>query len=43
MKILLTGANGFVGSHIAKELTDNNNEVICLIRPTSNLSWLERA
>ncbi|MDR2860634.1 MAG: NAD(P)-dependent oxidoreductase [Elusimicrobiota bacterium] len=41
MKILLTGANGFVGSHIAKELTDNNNEVICLIRPTSNLSWLE--
>ena len=30
MKILLTGAAGFLGSHISKKLIDNNNEVIGL-------------
>ena len=30
MKILLTGAAGFLGSHLSKKLTDNNHEVIGL-------------
>ena len=30
MKILLTGATGFLGSHISKKLIDNNHEVIGL-------------
>lgn len=30
MKILLTGAAGFLGSHISKKLIDNNHEVIGL-------------
>jgi len=30
MKILLTGAAGFLGSHLSKELIDNNHEVIGL-------------
>ena len=30
MKILLTGASGFLGSHISKKLIDNNHEVIGL-------------
>ncbi len=40
MKILLTGANGFIGSEIAKILVEQNNEVRCFVRSSSNLSWL---
>lgn len=41
MKILLTGANGFVGSHIVEELILNNYDVICIVRKKSNLKWIE--
>jgi nucleoside-diphosphate-sugar epimerase len=41
MKILLTGANGFVGSHIVEELVSNNYEVTCIVRKSSNLKWIE--
>ena len=41
MRILLTGANGFVGSHIVEELVLNNYEVICVVRKKSNLKWIE--
>jgi len=40
MKILITGANGFVGSHIVEELTANNYEVICAVRKNSDLKWI---
>jgi nucleoside-diphosphate-sugar epimerase len=40
-KILLTGANGFVGSHIAEALVEANHKVICSIRQTSNLKWIK--
>jgi nucleoside-diphosphate-sugar epimerase len=40
-KILLTGANGFVGSHIAEALVEANHKVICTIRQTSNLKWIK--
>ena len=41
MRVLLTGANGFVGSHILEKLLSNNNEVICPVRKTSNLHHIE--
>lgn len=34
--ILLTGATGFLGSHLIPELTRHNFKVICLIRPQKN-------
>ncbi|MCR4663065.1 MAG: SDR family NAD(P)-dependent oxidoreductase [Endomicrobiaceae bacterium] len=41
MKILLTGATGFVGSHIVEELISNNHSVIATIRKTSNPKWIK--
>jgi dihydroflavonol-4-reductase len=40
MKALVTGSNGFVGSHLAEELVSQGYEVTCLVRRTSNLRWL---
>lgn len=40
MKVLVTGANGFVGSHIVEELSACGFEVTCLVRKTSSLKWL---
>ncbi len=38
---VVTGANGFVGSHLVDLLLEKKFEVRCLIRKTSNLKWLE--
>ncbi len=40
MKALITGATGFIGSHLAKELLERGYEVTCLVRKTSDLKWL---
>lgn len=40
MKAFITGATGFVGSHLAEELVKRGYEVSVLIRRTSNLRWL---
>ncbi|HFE63951.1 MAG TPA: NAD-dependent epimerase/dehydratase family protein [Caldithrix sp.] len=40
-KIFLTGATGFVGSFVAEQLVKENHEVVCLVRKTSNLRWIE--
>jgi dihydroflavonol-4-reductase len=39
-KVLVTGANGFVGSHLVEGLLDKDYQVRCLVRKTSNLKWL---
>lgn len=37
----VTGANGFVGSHLVDYLLEQGHEVHAIVRPTSNLRWLE--
>ncbi|MCF7971115.1 MAG: NAD-dependent epimerase/dehydratase family protein, partial [Methylococcaceae bacterium] len=39
--VLLTGATGFLGSHIAKALLDNNFKVLAYCREQSDFSRLE--
>ncbi|MBS1553201.1 MAG: NAD(P)-dependent oxidoreductase, partial [Bacteroidetes bacterium] len=41
MKALITGATGFVGSHLADKLLEKNYEVYCLRRKTSSTKWLD--
>lgn len=41
MKVLVTGATGFVGSFTAEYFKKKNFDVRCTIRPTSNLRWVE--
>ncbi len=38
---VVTGANGFVGSHLVDLLLEKGNEVRCITRKSSNLRWLE--
>lgn len=40
LRALVTGATGFVGSHLAEALVAAGYEVSCLVRPTSDLKWL---
>lgn len=40
MKALITGASGFIGSHLAEELSKRGYEVACIVRKTSDLKWL---
>lgn len=39
--ILITGATGFVGSHLADRLLEQGARVRVIVRTTSNLRWLE--
>ncbi len=41
MKALVTGASGFVGSHLVERLLGAGMEVACLMRPTSNPAALD--
>jgi nucleoside-diphosphate-sugar epimerase len=40
MTILVTGATGFLGSHIAEQLTQSGQQVRALVRKTSNTKFL---
>jgi nucleoside-diphosphate-sugar epimerase len=41
VKALVTGATGFLGSHIAERLGQRGDDVRALVRPTSDTSFLE--
>lgn len=38
MKLLITGASGFIGHHLVKRLTESNHEVSLIVRPGSNVN-----
>ena len=38
---VVTGANGFVGSHMVDYLLGLGHHVKCIVRKTSNLRWLK--
>lgn len=42
MKILLAGATGYLGSNIAKALSDYGHQVTCIVRPQANTEWLSK-
>jgi len=41
MKVLVTGATGFIGSYVAEKLLAKGYKVRCIIRPTSDLRWIK--
>ncbi len=41
MKVLITGATGFIGSHVADLLLERGYDVRAIARSTSNLQWLK--
>jgi dihydroflavonol-4-reductase len=41
MRVFLTGATGFLGSHVARALAEQGADLRLLVRPTSNLRNLE--
>ncbi|MBU0956177.1 MAG: NAD-dependent epimerase/dehydratase family protein [Spirochaetes bacterium] len=43
MKVLITGASGFIGGHLAHTLVDQGHEVQCLARPGSRLRQFKNA
>ncbi|HNL25594.1 MAG TPA: NAD-dependent epimerase/dehydratase family protein, partial [bacterium] len=38
---LVTGATGFIGSHLVESLVQKNYDVFCIVRKTSDLSLLK--
>ena len=41
-KVLITGATGLVGSHVAEKFKREGFSVTCLVRKSSDLSWLKQ-
>lgn len=41
MKVLLTGGSGFLGSHVAEQLSLAGDEVVALVRKSSSVRFLE--
>jgi dihydroflavonol-4-reductase len=42
MKIFVTGATGFIGTHVIQRLTLTDHELYCLARNTSNVAGLQK-
>jgi len=43
MKILITGATGFIGKKLVERLISGDHEIVCLVRRNSDTGYLERA
>ncbi len=43
MKILVTGATGFIGRHLAARLAKDGSDLVCLVRKTSKIDFLRQA
>jgi dihydroflavonol-4-reductase len=41
MKIFITGATGFIGTHLVKRLAQTDHKLYCLVRKTSNVNYLK--
>ena len=41
MKTFITGATGFIGTHLVKRLAQTEHKLFCLVRKTSNLNRLK--
>ena len=41
MKALVTGASGFIGRRLASTLAERGHDVVCLVRPTSDIQPLK--
>jgi len=41
MRALVTGSNGFIGSHLVEKLLKKKYDVRCLVRKTSDLRWIK--
>jgi dihydroflavonol-4-reductase len=41
MTVLITGATGFIGSHLAEQLIKKGYKLRCPVRKSSNLRWLQ--
>ncbi len=40
-KVLVTGAGGFIGSHLVECLLEKGYEVVCLVKPDENIRWIK--
>lgn len=40
MRVLITGASGFLGSHVAEQLSEQGHSVVALVRRSSNTKFL---
>ena len=41
MKALVTGATGFIGSHLVEKLLENGFSVKCYVRKSANMRWIK--